>query len=402
MGVDICRSVAILLAMWSHVLVTFGAQWDGPSYAWLRFVMQMAPVTFICLFGAMLEIAYVRKVRAGQVEAALGRMFERAAQCYILYVVSVLALLVAGQYSIGYSLRTILLIGITPFTDILKFYALALLVAPLLVVVRLRFGLWPMLVAFLAIQFCYPLLDLADYDAPASGKDYLGPIVGFLYGAGEAGVGAPSFLHGMALVCIGMVIGHAAGALMADDPRLRVEGFAWIILLAAAALVASMLFWTTTLDVLRGIVSLRIRNDNHPFYYALGLFATLLFLLVCILLFDFARLRFADGITFMGAASLFTFCFGNVLLYLQPFGPPGPDRWGPTILYALLIPFQTWVFVRLATVRNPPPRSAAYMVQAVMGFANRAIRRATGPLAAAVAPAVTRMIAPRPRLGATG
>lgn len=380
-GVSVCRSVAILLAMWSHVLVTFGARWDGTSYAWVRFTMQMAPVTFICLFGAMLEISYARKFREGKVESAIQRMFVRAGQCYVLYAITISALFVAGTYSLGYTIRTILLIGISPFTDILKFYVFALLSAPLLITIRIKYGLWPLFLAFVAIQLAHPLVHILYYTAAEGGKDYIGPVLGFLYGGSNAGVGAPSFVHGMALVCLGMVLGNASSAILGSDARQRRVGWAWFFCILAGSLACSIFYWTNTIEVLRGIATLEVRNDNHPFYYALGILATTAFLLICLTLFDFFDLKFAERISFIGTVSLFTFCFGNVLLYLQPFGPPGPNRWGPTLLFAVLIPLQSWVFWRLTKVKDPQPASVAGVIQAIMRIANRYLDAAASPMA---------------------
>lgn len=380
-GIDICRSLAILLAMWSHVLVTFGARWEGDSYAWLRFVMQMAPVTFICLFGAMLEIAYATKFRRGRIDEAIRRMLLRSAQCYLLYVISVAALLVSGAYSAGYSLRTILLIGITPYTDILKFYALALLVAPLLVSMRLRYGLVPLLFIFVGVQLAHPVLEPISYHAAATGKDYVGPILGFLYGGSNAGVGAPSFVHGMALVCLGMILGDATNAIFSSDRQRARSGWAWIIGLLLLSIAVSAHFWTDSSQVLKGIVSLEIRNHNHPFYYALGLSFTVGVMILCILLFDIVRVPTSPGLTFIGTTSLFTFCFGNVLLYLQPFGEARPDHWGATLLFAAVIPLQSWLFWRLTRPGAVDTSRAARLLRTVMDKANAAIGQGARPLA---------------------
>lgn len=380
-GIDICRSVAILLAMWSHVLVTFGTHWEGPSYLWLRFAMQMAPVTFICLFGSMLEVAYGRKFRSGQTEEAVARLLLRAGQCYILYCISVLSLIIVGRYTVGYGVRTMLLIGITPFTDVLKFYALALLVAPFLISLRIRAGLWPLFVAALAIQLAHPLLGTFEYHAPETGKDYLGPVLGFLYGGSDAGVGAPSFLHGMALVCIGMIIGSAVNDVFSSSRSEGTRGMSWLALILALSFSGSILFWNDTGEVLRGIASLTIRNDNHPFYYALGLTTTTSFLILCLFFFDRLGLTFADGIRFIGTTSLFTFSFGNVLLYMQPFGnPSGGYRWVPTILYAILIPLQSWIFFRLINTKRDDRGFASSTLKHVMDRANGWITTAVRPL----------------------
>lgn len=346
-GIDICRSVAIGLAMVSHVVVTFSIGLTGDVLAWVRFAMQMAPATFILLFGSMLEVAYASKFRAGNAEKAITRLLVRSAQCYCLYFISIIPLLIFHDYSILYGIRTALLIGVTPFTDILKFYALALLFAPLMIVIRLKFGLIPMALGAAFIQALYPLIADFRMAVPAQGKDYIGPALAFLYGGSEADVGAPSLLHGLSLVSLGFLVGWCARAFFSDEARQRQKAAYVAFIILACSLCVSAIFWTDTQDVLRGIATLEIRNDNHPFYYALGVFCSVSFLLLCLFLFDVVKLNFADKVRFLGSTSLFTFCFGNVLLYAQPWGIGEYNSVGLFVVFSALIMLQSYLFSAL-------------------------------------------------------
>mgnify|MGYP001447117256 CR=1 FL=1 len=90
----------------------------------------MAPPIFIILFGTMLEIVYKTRFEQGRAVQATSRLLTRALQCYLLYVVTILSMLAAGHTTPGYALRCILMMGVTPYADILKFYTLALAFAP--------------------------------------------------------------------------------------------------------------------------------------------------------------------------------------------------------------------------------------------------------------------------------
>lgn len=380
-GIDICRSVAILLAMWSHVFVTFGARWEGLSYSWVRFSMQMAPIVFICLFGSMLEIAYSKKFEQGRIREAVLRLMQRAGQCYVLYVLSVLALYVADRYSLGYAIRTMLLAGVTPFTDILKFYAIALFLAPALIWFRRRAGLGALLGCAMLVHLAHPLLAMISVTARPGSKHYLGPILGFLYGGSDAGVGAPSLLHGLSIVCVGIALGAAIDMLFSEDGAKRRRGAVIFAGVFGCSLAASLLMWTDTMDVLRGIVSLRIRNANEPFYYALGLAATISFLAACLLTFDRWQFRFLDWLRFIGTTSLFTFCFGNVLLYTTPMSLHPHEPWVPAVAYMVLIPVQSWVFWWLTSTAHGKASILGLIVARTMERANELIGLLAKPFA---------------------
>lgn len=143
-GLDICRSVAILTVMFSHAMSEASLynhhNPDEGLYLALKFVIQIAPPIFIILFGTMLEIVYRPRIEAGEGREVTARLLTRALQCYLLFVMSLVAAWLGGINSLGYTLRCALMMGITPYTDILKFYAVALALAPALLWVRMRIG----------------------------------------------------------------------------------------------------------------------------------------------------------------------------------------------------------------------------------------------------------------------
>lgn len=350
-GIDICRSVAILLAMFSHSLIEFDFYQfrDFDTYAPIRFAIQMAPPIFICLFGAMLEIVYKPQFERGDKKTVFQKLFNRAIQCYVLYVLTLVAQFALGQISIGYLLRCALMIGVTPYADILKFYAVALALSPWLIALRIRIGSAYLFGVALAVHLLFPILRLIPKPPLVLGKDYLGMPAGFLYGGGE-GVGGPSILHGMTLVIIGMVIGRAVLLSFDDQSAKRRQGISILGLLFVFSVAVSAALWDfeSPFQTVRHIADMSLRNLNHPIYFALGIGATIFCVTICIWLFDALKFSWGRGISFLGKASLFTFSFGNILLYAAP--DLGVDKTTSLIfsLIALaLICLQTFAFVKL-------------------------------------------------------
>ena len=357
-GIDICRSFAILLAMFSHALVEAGTIPNMPASVAvpLRFTLQMAPPIFIILFGTMLEIVYKTRFEDGQYEQATRRLLTRALQCYLLYVVTILSMLAVGLSSPGYALRCILMMGVTPYADILKFYTLALAFAPALLAFRLRWGLMPLVVVSILVHLAHPLVAAVPTPPLLAGKDYISPVLGFLTGMTTQGVGGPSVLHGMTFVIWGMVTGQAIKWMMSDDaPKLAARGWTLLasMLVLSVAVTLRLWNWDAPLETFAGIATLTIRNANMPIYFTLGLSATVLCVVGCILLYDRLHVSFGRPVTFAGRTSLFTFSFGNVLLYLAPnLTLPPAQSWAYAVALFLAICVQSYVFWRVQLPRK--------------------------------------------------
>lgn len=343
--------MAILLAMFSHSLIEFNFYEfrDFDTYAPFRFAIQMAPPIFICLFGAMLEIIYKPQFEHGDKKAVFQKLFNRAIQCYVLYVVTLIAQFALGQISLGYMLRCALMIGVSPYADILKFYAVALALSPWLISLRVTYGPVYLLGAALAVHLLFPILQLIPKPPLVFGKDYLGMPAGFLYGGGE-GVGGPSILHGMTFVVIGMIIGRAVLLSFDDQSAMRRKGAAILGALFVFSTAVSALLWDleTPFQTVRNIANMSLRNLNHPIYFSLGISATIFCLVICLWLFDVQKYTWARWISFLGKASLFTFSFGNILLYAAP--NLGVDKTSSlvfSLIAVFLICLQTYAFIRL-------------------------------------------------------
>ncbi|MGE6696959.1 Long-chain-fatty-acid--CoA ligase [Hyphomonas sp. NPDC076900] len=360
-GLDICRSVAILATMFSHALAEGGAQlyysFDHAGLIWLRLFLQMSPPIFIILFGSVLEIVYRPRIEAGQKQQTIARLLTRAAQCYLLYLVTLLAMLAAGLGSPGYALRCALFLGGTPYGDILKFYTLALALAPALIFVRDRLGFLALGAVSVAVHLLHPLIMQLRVPETSPAHAYLSPLLSFLIGGGEVVTGGPSFLHGMTFVIWGMMIGRAVIVLSRPGSSRReiaqaAISMAALLLVSGAVLLA---FWNfdAPFHTVRDLSSLAYRNINHPIYFAFGLFGTLLAVFTGLILYDGFRVKFGLSLGFAGKTSLFTFSFGNALLYLAPAMTLNlTGSWIYTFALFFLVCLQSYAFNWLQTARG--------------------------------------------------
>lgn len=396
-GLDICRSAAILTVMLSHSIIEADVYDhyapDNIAIVLLRLAIQVAPPIFIILFGSMLEIAYKPRVESGHGRDVTARLLTRALQCYLLYLVSLLAMLAVGLNTVGYTIRCALMMGITPYTDILKFYTLALAFAPALLFLRIRFGLPVLVVASLAVHFAYPVISHIIVPGTSDLAYYANPVIGFLIGGDQIDVGGPSVLHAMSFVIWGMVIGRIVNILTRENATRKqlLNALGALIFMLVAAGITLELAWNlrAPLDTAVHLADMSIRNHNEPIYFAFGLTGALLAIFLCLILYDANSFRFGQSLTFAGKTSLFTFSFGNVILYLAPQPDLGVQgAWAYGLFLFLLVCLQSYIFHRLQTLS---PGSAGRFVDWFQDTLSR-INESVARLPRLVAPRYARLL----------
>lgn len=391
-GLDVCRSLAILTVMISHSITEAGVFGhyapDNSATNTIRMLIQIAPPIFIILFGSMLEIVYRPQVEAGEGRSVTARLLTRALQCYLLYLVRLVAMLAAGLNTVGYTLRCALMMGITPYTDILKFYALALAFAPALLFLRNRFGLTVLVAVSVAVHFAYPLLSHIIIPGDSEVARYANPVIGFLIGGDQIYVGGPSVLHAMSFVVWGLLIGRIVVILTQETiPRQQaLNAIGALLLMLVASIITMEAFWNLSapLDTVIHLADMSIRNHNEPIYFAFGLAGALLAIIACLVLYDANGFRFGRSLTFAGRTSLFTFSFGNSLLYLAPpLSLNTSGAWLYALLLFALICLQSYAFYALQTSSSESPGKLVGWFQVSLGSINETVAR------------LPRLIAPR-------
>ena len=343
-GIDVCRSAAIIAAMGSHCLIEAGA-FSVHAGGWLttlRFFFQLSPPLFIGLFGSMLHIAYRPKFARGDVETGITQLLSRSTQCYLLYALCLLVTWMVGDISFPYMIRCIMLLGATPYVDILKFYAIMLLLAPAAIFVASRFkwGLAALFVASLIPHLAFPILSSLPAPSSLVASKYVDLPAGFIYG-GAQGVGGPSLIHGFYFVVIGMILGVIAERLLTDDAATQQKARLSLAAIASVSLTLTAAFWNWAdpAATAHHIADMSLRNHNHPIYFSLGTAAMVLSAWGALELYDLQKFQFGRRITFVASASLFTFSFGNMILIIAPrmtLAPAEKFAYGGLLLLAVL------------------------------------------------------------------
>lgn len=351
-GLDAARSLAIVLAMSSHVFADVGlyAHMSEPLTRVAGFAFQIATPTFILLFGTMLEVVYRPRWTTRQARHGVAmRLLSRAFQCWVLYALTILTLTLTDDgYSVPYSTATILFMGNSPYTEILKFYAIVLAIAPILLWIRARTGLLPLAVAALACHAAWPLLSgLPDVQNDLGAPTPVASLVQFLTGFGDLPLAGPSVLHGLTLVIAGQCLGRyltgrspAGSTDPLADPGFGRRVRALLVGGAGVALIGGLF---VSVDVIDGLADGSLRRDSNPLYFATGILSATLMTLFFVWMIDIQKVGSIGAwsqATFFGRTSMFTFAWGNVLLYLvapQPTDVTGAVGWTAALLAALCV-----------------------------------------------------------------
>ena len=165
----------------------------------------------------------------------------------------------------------------------------------------------------------------------------------------------------MSFVIWGMMAGRAIHWMMYGETRDLMRRGKMVLMIMgvmSAAITLRLWNWDAPLDVFRGIASLSIRNANMPLYFALGCGVTVMAVAACLWLYDRKGLTFGQSATFAGRTSLFTFSFGNVLLYLAPNPALSPvQSWAYALFLFAAICVQSYVFWKGQTPKDSTRQS---------------------------------------------
>ena len=349
-GIDIARAVAILLVTWKHSMASFGArgQLEGWSNYSLEILMQLATPIFLVLFGAMLELVYRPRFEQGLHRDTTRRLTKRALQCYGYYCLAIIVFFtLMGTYS-AMSLPFVFTGFISvPYSHLLAFYTAALLLAPALIHARTRYGLAPLVGIAILVHLLHPILRHLPAAPEFFDRDYLQHMTGFLYGRGVDFIG-PSLLHGLSLVCLGMLFGHGLhrrGSVRTEG-RLSRRVSVWMALAASLMIVVYMVLAPSQVS-LDGLIDAALRVDSHPVYFSIGILGALALTWLCIYVYDVRGMALGRSIQVFGRRSLFAFGIGNILAYIAPpslvnlFG-----LWGSVTVLFLIICGLTLIYDR--------------------------------------------------------
>lgn len=308
--VDVARSFAIVLALVDHSLNDFGIWHDYPfhTFAMIKTVTSAATPTFLFLFGMMLELVYLKSLNNKGLDYVAPKLLKRSIQCYFGYLLTILAGLIGGVLTFKRSIAAALFMSNTHYGNILKLYAVMLIIAIPLLIIRRKYGIWIVWIAVMALSFSsYFVFKNLPIE-----KSHLTALLSTFFGIGASG--GPSIFNSLTLVTTGML---CAGFISYEKKNRFIfnSGLLWII--SFALVVASVMAIGTDVAIDR-YYSNTFRNINHPFYYLAGINLSILIAIVFAALFPVGTAIGARLFKFLifGRSSLMAFTTGNVILNL--------------------------------------------------------------------------------------
>src|SRR3982751_2835471 len=96
--VDFARSFAIMLALTDHGMNDFDIwhKYSPKVFTAMKILTTSATPTFILLFGMMLEIIYLGKLRKSGLRKTASGLVNRSFQCYVGYFLTTVAGVIGG------------------------------------------------------------------------------------------------------------------------------------------------------------------------------------------------------------------------------------------------------------------------------------------------------------------
>jgi hypothetical protein len=165
---------------------------------------------FVFMFGFMIEFVYATRARASGVASIQRRLRVRSFQCYFGYCLTSFCSLLGGYQSLYKFAASLVFFGNSRFGNILRVYAVIMLFTPLLVRLRLRYGVRFVVFCLAGVLLSFPwIIALKDVDFGA-----LNNPLNVLFGVGPARRG-PSAWHSMSFVLSGMLLAST----LTETPR---------------------------------------------------------------------------------------------------------------------------------------------------------------------------------------
>jgi hypothetical protein len=281
------------------------------------------------MFGFMIEFVYATRAAASGLESIQRRLFVRSFQCYFGYCLTSLCSLLGGFQSVYKFFASLIFFGNSRFGNILRVYAVIMLFTPLLVRLRLRYGIRFVVICLVCILLTFPwIVELKAVDFGVFNNP-LNVLFGF--GPGRRG---PSVWHSLSFVLAGMLL---ASSLTRSAPTLR-SAFSHFYLSSLCLVLACGLSWfvlvkETPAEAWIKFADFTYRGSNMPGYYVIGIVTSVTTITLFSVLIGTRELsRPVQFFLPLGLSSLLSYTTGNVLLNLFGFAATRID---PAIYLAL-------------------------------------------------------------------
>ncbi len=309
--IDFARTSAVLLALLAHALNTTGtfAQLGDASFLIRPFTRMSTPL-FLLVFGFLIEFVYASRVpKVGFLEVKR-RLHIRSFQCYFAYTLTSLSAVIGGHSSISNFLSSLVCFSNSRFGNILRVYSILLLLAPLIIRFRQKYGPKFILAALLFTVLSFPVLS----EAKTYTFGFFNHALNVLFGIGPA-KGGPSIWHSMSIMLAGMYL--ASGSRAGSHNRRANFYSSSLVLLFMSSVLGALLIEENLLEAGAKFVGHTYRNNNMVGYYLIGIFCTVASITILSLVIGSRSVPVPlDYVFSIGYSSLFSYTLGNILLNL--------------------------------------------------------------------------------------
>jgi hypothetical protein len=307
--VDFARSYAIFLALFDHSLNDFNIWTNYPfeQYAIIKLFTSSATPTFLFLFGMMLELVYLKRLKSKGLSSIRPQLIKRSLQCYLGFMLTSLAGLIGGYLTIKGLFGSSFFVVNNHYGNILKIYCVLIILAMPLLLFRKKYGIWPIVVLCCSYWLFYPITSQIEVT-----NGNINNFTSSMFGIGNSG--GPSVLHSLSIVSIGML---SANYIDFKDkwkfPRMNLTLLSLLLLGLAI-----YLMFTPWSEFIENYFSNTFRNNNHPLYFIVSLsLAIILVLIFSVLIPLGAQLKpWTKHLLVFGRNSLSAFTIGNIILNL--------------------------------------------------------------------------------------
>ncbi|MDA7424496.1 OpgC domain-containing protein [Thalassococcus lentus] len=292
---DVLRGITVLLAMLDHVKIQFVSDFHLFVPA-----TRLATPCFIILFGAMIEIAYLAKFRAGaDLPKIKHRIVTRFVTCWGLAILLSFVAVLSGNLGFQAGWQSVFGLAFGRFNEIFLIYAALFVILLAIWPVLSRYGSVPVLIIAAAGWLAQPWWGIILGEPTYASSFFLG------YGPGYG----PGLLPAMTFLGFGIAVGEFLTG--RRGPAIAVA----ILVVACAVILSELSFGLME----AGRRFLANRWINHPGYFAVGIVA---FAGMALTITAATKMRILaptlDILARIGGQTLFVYAMGNLVLNALP------------------------------------------------------------------------------------
>tara|TARA_R110001592_G_scaffold363341_1_gene684446 strand:+ start:70547 stop:71545 length:999 start_codon:yes stop_codon:yes gene_type:complete len=309
--IDAARTYAVFLALLAHAFITTGLfNQLGEASIYIKQFTRVATPIFVFMFGFMVEFVYAKKTRELGGKAVKQRLLARSFQCYLAYVLTSFCGFLGGYYSEGNFIYSLFFFGDARFGNILRVYAVLLLLVPVIIRLRIRLGTGFILISYVCVVLSFNLLE----ETRNLSFGFLDHPLNVFFGAGPV-KGGPSIWHSLSFLLAGMFI---ASSLECISNKSNNQFYTYCLyLLACSLILALFLIQESPSEAWTKFADMSYRLHNMAGYYLIGVVCSVITLAVFSVVIGKKPLpKWANILMPMGYSSLFSYTFGNCLLNL--------------------------------------------------------------------------------------